>query len=60
MVDGGGGGLGLMGLEGLEAFGSGEDFAGLTEGGKGGQGSGWREPFSGLEEDVGSVDRLER
>lgn len=57
---GGGGGLGLMGLVGVEAFRGGEDFAGLTEGGEGGEGSGWREPFSGLEEDVGSIDGLER
>lgn len=40
---------------GVEAFGGGEDFAGLAEGGEGGKRSGRREPLSGLEEDIGSV-----
>lgn len=44
---------------GVEALGGGEDIAGLAEGGEGGKGSSWREPFSGLEEDVGSVYGLE-
>lgn len=45
---------------GVEAFRSGEDFAGLAESGEGGKCSGWWEPFSGLEEDIGSVYGLER
>lgn len=37
-----------------------EGKAGGAEGGEGGESTRWREPFAGLEEDVGSVNGLER
>lgn len=37
-----------------------EGKAGGAEGGEGRKSAGWREPFAGLEEDVGSVNWLER